>query len=98
MAGVSAAPDFSVLRDQRLVAYLWRAEGGSLRRAGGTSRPPLCGVPCAEISCFVATEEALLTRVATACADFDVLLFRLGLEGFEVVAGRYEPHARLRRF
>lgn len=97
-APLASTPDFSVLKQHRLVAYLWRATTGALRRAGASAREPLCAIGYAEIVCFAKVDEPALTGVAQAAPDFDALLFGLGLEGYEVVAGRVEPHARVRRF
>jgi hypothetical protein len=90
--------DYSVLADNRLVAYLWRSETGHLRRAGAKGAEPIVDVAFAEILLFDATRVEVMRKIVAASTEFDALLFKLGLDGFEVRDGEVAPHARRRRF
>ena len=95
---MEAAADFSVLRDQRLIAYLWRRDAGHLRRAGAKGELPLAELAFGEVVVFDAASVPAFETIVKASADFDALLLELGLEGFDVVPGEIKPHARQRRF
>ena len=90
--------DYSVLIEDRLIAYLWRADSGRLRRAGAKGETPLAEVAFAEILLFDAGRIELIKEVVTASTDFDALLFKLGLESFDVRPGEMAPDVRCRRF
>jgi len=95
------APTHSVLRDGRLVAFIWahpdtdRPEGGL--RVGRHGRS-LIEVPFAEIELLDLKQSSLLLAVLPDCKGIDTLTFRLGLEDCDVRHGAAEPHAGLRRF
>jgi hypothetical protein len=95
---MEATADYSVLADKRLVAYLWRREAGHLRRAGVRGETSLAEIAYADIFLFDAQGVTTFREVVAASADFDALLFKLGLEGFEVVAGEVQPRSCQRRF
>ncbi|MBI5509369.1 MAG: hypothetical protein HY903_11510 [Deltaproteobacteria bacterium] len=92
------APDYSVLLDDRLVAYLWRCEAGAIRRAGAQAEAPLAPLTFADVLLFDMKHAPRFVELGAASADFDALLFKIGLEGFQVVAGAAAPDARRRRF
>jgi hypothetical protein len=91
-------PDFSLVAENRLVAYVWRRQGGALRRGDGKTRRDLATLTYAEIVTFDRRREDLLRTAAADSADLDAFLFAVQLEGLRVVAGRFVPNARHRRF
>ena len=95
---MESAADYSVLADQLLVAYVWRREPGHLRHAGTRGQTPLAELAYADILLFDDRRVSAFQEIVKASTDFDALLFKLGLEGFEVVTGEVKPHARQRRF
>ena len=68
-----------------------------LRRAGGHGAT-LAPVAYAEIRLFDRREEATVVELTKRATDLDGLLFALRVEGMDVVEGRVEPAAHLRRF
>jgi len=92
------APDFSLLVEDRLIAYLWRDETGGLAVASAKEATAIAACAFATIKLFDRRHAEKLTAVVAASTDFDALLFKLGLEGFDVVAGAVAPDARRRRF
>ena len=91
-------PTFTVLRDGRLVAYVWqRPAGGSIRRAG-RGQGPIASLRCADIVCYVRTAEAELLALAEQSPRLGNLRFKLSLEGYDVVRGRAQPTLHVRRF
>ena len=91
-------PDFSIVAEDRLVAYVWRRQGGALRRGTGKASEPIAAVAYAEILSFDRGREALLRDAAKGAADLDAFLFAVALEGLRVLPGRFVPNARFRRF
>jgi len=90
-------PDHSVLREGRLVAYLWQREGGVLARPGAGGEP-LCEIPWADVLCFDPRAEAVLKTMLAKARSYDAFVFELGMEGFDLEEGQAQPHARVRRF
>lgn len=89
-------PDHSVMFEHRLIAYVWRQSDGVLRH--GLAGEPICEIPFAEIVSFDKNYEATIVELIGKSSGVDALLFKLGMEGLEIVAGDAQPNARLRRF
>ncbi len=99
MSAPAGEADFTLLAEDRLVAYLWRrAEGGHLRRGSGEGALALGAIPYAELHLFDRRREPLLLRLVAESADLEALLFAVQLEGLRVVAGPVTPHPRQGRF
>lgn len=96
----SRPPDHSVLLHHRLVAYVWvHPEGGVMRRAStGGDGKTICDVPFAEVRSFDPRAEATMAALVEKSKSAEAFLFKLGMEGFEIVAGATEPSTRIRRF
>lgn len=92
----SRPPDHSIMCEHRLVAYVWRQSDGVLRH--GVAGEPICDVPFAEIVSFDERHETTMVELIAKSSGVDALLFKLGMEGLEIVAGDAQPNARLRRF
>ena len=90
-------PDYSVLFDGRLVAYVWRTEGGTFRRAGKQERV-VCELPFAEIHSFQPSKHELLQALVQKSKSLDAFLYKLGMEGFRVLEGISRPDATVRKF
>ncbi|MEE8409207.1 MAG: hypothetical protein V3T05_06360 [Myxococcota bacterium] len=92
-------PDFSVIAGDRLVAYVWRREHGTIRRAGtrGDAAEPQA-VPFADVLIFDAAHATLLAELARDAGDIDNFRFKVELEEFRWVEGAATPDARMRRF
>ena len=89
-------PTHSVLHTGRLVAYVWAGEAGSLRR--GVNGEVLCEIAFADIVSFDRGRDSLLVELAAKSGELEAFVFKLGLEGFEVVDGAAEPSAGNRQF
>ena len=98
MASPVQPADFTVIRRDRLVAYVWRREGGHLRNAGTRGEEPICEVGFADVVCYQSQEVELLTAIVQRARDLDGCLFELRLEGFRIEPGAFSPHANMRRF
>ena len=92
-------PAHSLLKDGRLVAYVWPATGGSLRRAGEKGQEEKLGeVPFAEIRTFSPEHEAPLMALVGKARDLDAFLFKVGMEEYQILNGPTSPSLRVRRF
>jgi len=87
----------SVLREGRLVAYVWLTHEGRLWRAGSAPRD-LGGIGYVDVLCFERAAEATLAELAALARDWDGLAFKLGIEGFVVEPGAVTPAVGGRRF
>lgn len=80
------------------MAYAWPSEGGgTLRRAGANAEARL-EVPFAEVRVFTREVENLVVDLLPRCSGLSSLLFKLGMEGYDVQPGRVSPSSSLRRF
>lgn len=92
-------PHFSIVAGDRLVAYVWRRQNGTIRRAGSHSDDdPPQAVAYADLLVFDAGHAALLGELAKKAVDFDAFRFKVELEEFRWVDGAVKPDARSRRF
>lgn len=90
---VTRDPDYSVLSEARLVAYVWEGTG-ELRRG----KRVLATVAFAHIEAFASDVEPLLARLAAQAPDLENFLFKLRIEGLEVRSGAARPHAHMKSF
>ncbi len=88
--------DYSVLWEERLVAYLWRRSPGRIYR--NQHQAPLAETHFVEVQLFDSLRVELFVRLAGQAKNFDAFLFELGLEGFTVTPGAVAPAAHNRRF
>jgi hypothetical protein len=94
-----APPDFSVVARERLVAHVWKRDGGGkLRRAGNAPNPDLADLPWAEVHVFDPARAKLLAELAAKSADLDAWFFELGMEGLDVKPGAVKPNFGSRSF
>jgi hypothetical protein len=89
-------PDYSVMRDGRLVAQIFAGAPGAVHCTGAKGRS-LGELAYADILVFVNSCAAELLALANRGTDLDTLLFELGLEGFSYRPGAVLPTAALRR-
>ena len=90
--------DFSVLKENRLAAFVWaKAEGGVLRRSSNTD-VTLAPLAFAEIQLMDRGLEATWVEWVKTCTDLDGFLFKLKLEGYEIRSGSYQPSALQHRY
>ena len=92
------SPDYSLIANDRLVAYIWQRENGHLRHAGAKGKETLAEIAFAEILVFDPQRASTIKEIVLTSRDFDTLLFKLGVEGFDVAQGTAKPNARHRRF
>lgn len=90
-------PSHSVVREGRLVAYIWAGDPGDFRQSGGLGRS-LCPVSFGQVRSFYRPDQALIGNLIGQSETLPRFLFKLGMEGYEVREGRFSPEHSLRRF
>ena len=94
---MSRAPDHTVLREGRLVAHVFAGGPGALVVAGKAGRE-LERLSYAGMLLFDKGAAEPLLAIVRAADSLDALLFKLGLEGYEVRRGAVVPDPTLRKF
>ncbi len=95
---MSPPADFSIMARERLVAHIWKRDGGGKLRRAGAAGLELCDVPWAEIHVFDVGREKLLSELVARSADLEAYLFELQLEELAVRPGAAQPSSGSRSF